>query len=133
MPSTRGKAGRPDGGPARRMRGAALALGVALAGAWGSGCTEDPGPLFGGDTDVRWPGATLCTEPRPEVCTREYRPVCGALRGGPRRTFANACAACSDGNVVSWTAGRCAEPRPAPGRTPRPPPESPPPAPSDGG
>jgi hypothetical protein len=42
---------------------------------------------------------------RPEVCTREYAPVCGISRGG-RRTFSNACVARSEGYRVVHR-GRC--------------------------
>lgn len=97
---------------------AALALGLAAVGL--ASCA-DPGPLFGDEPDTRWPGQTRCTEPRPQVCTYEHRPVCGRLEGGTFRTYSNACLACSSGNVTSWTAGRCAgsaAPPPPPERRP---------------
>jgi hypothetical protein len=56
--------------------GPAAVFGLALL----SACTvvvEEPGPLPG---------------PGPQICTREYEPVC-ARRGGERRTFANGCLA----------------------------------------
>jgi hypothetical protein len=34
----------------------------------------------------------FCQEPRPRMCTKEYRPVCGSNN----RTYPNKCSACSD-------------------------------------
>jgi len=48
-----------------------------------------------------------CADPRPQMCTREYRPACGLRRDGSRRTYGNACTACSDSDVVSQAAGAC--------------------------
>jgi hypothetical protein len=48
-----------------------------------------------------------CTDPRPQACTRDYRPVCGTRRDGTRQTFGNACGACADANVVSHVPGPC--------------------------
>ena len=60
-----------------------------------------------------------CAEPRPEVCTREYRPVC-ALRDTGKRCLAppcegatewvtrpNACDACTDPKVIGHRPGAC--------------------------
>src|SRR5262245_15964444 len=48
-----------------------------------------------------------CADPRPQMCTREYRPACGLQRDGSRKTYGNACTACSDPEVVSQAAGAC--------------------------
>lgn len=48
-----------------------------------------------------------CADPRPQMCTQEYRPACGSRRNGGRRTYANACSACSDLDVLSQAAGAC--------------------------
>ena len=48
-----------------------------------------------------------CADPRPQMCTRDYRPACGTRRDGTRRTYGNACTACSDAEVVSQAAGAC--------------------------
>jgi tetratricopeptide (TPR) repeat protein len=48
-----------------------------------------------------------CADPRPQTCTREYRPACGLHRDGSRKTYGNACSACSDPEVVSQAAGAC--------------------------
>jgi tetratricopeptide (TPR) repeat protein len=48
-----------------------------------------------------------CADPRPQMCTREYRPACGQRRDGSRKTYGNACTACSDPDVVTQAAGAC--------------------------
>ncbi len=59
-----------------------------------------------------------CTDPRPEICTQEYIPVCAAKDTSVRCvttpcpstekvTYGNACTACSDAKVVSHIAGAC--------------------------
>jgi tetratricopeptide (TPR) repeat protein len=48
-----------------------------------------------------------CADPRPQMCTREYRPACGLHRDGSRKTYGSACTACSDPEVVSQAAGAC--------------------------
>ena len=48
-----------------------------------------------------------CEEPRPEMCTQEYVPVCGKLIDGSLKTYSNGCSACSDKKVVGYTSGPC--------------------------
>jgi tetratricopeptide (TPR) repeat protein len=48
-----------------------------------------------------------CADPRPQMCTRDYRPACGQRRDGSRQTYGNACSACSDPLVVTQSAGAC--------------------------
>ena len=52
---------------------------------------------------------TSCTDPRPEVCTMEYAPVCARLESGGFRTYASGCSACADTAVVSYQDGPCEE------------------------
>jgi len=52
-------------------------------------------------------GLTLCQEPRPEICTQDYNPVCGKLTHGEKRTYPNACAACSESEVIGHRPGEC--------------------------
>lgn len=63
---------------------------------------------------------TACQEPRPEMCTREYRPVCAQRDTGIRCvttpcdstewvTLPSACTACSDADVLGHRPGECAE------------------------
>ncbi len=74
-------------------------------------------PLEGKDPSTD--GATTCTEPRPEMCTKDYRPVCATVDTGIRcitapcpsteqRTYGNACSACGDEKVISHVPGECA-------------------------
>jgi hypothetical protein len=54
-------------------------------------------------------GATTCTEPRSQACTRDYRPVCVALEDGSEKTYSNGCTACADTSVTAWVEGPCGE------------------------
>jgi hypothetical protein len=58
-------------------------------------CTTDSSPL------------ETCSEPRPEICTQQYDPVCGTLDDGSRKTYSTGCTACSDQKVVGWIPGEC--------------------------
>jgi hypothetical protein len=52
-----------------------------------------------------------CTEPRPEICTMDYTPVCGLQRvSGEEQwnTYSNACTACSDSTVIGYVKDACA-------------------------
>jgi hypothetical protein len=56
------------------------------------------------------PGALdliLCEEPRPQICTREYNPVCGTLQDGSTKTGSTGCTSCSDPDVVGYKTGAC--------------------------
>ncbi|MFV2005710.1 MAG: hypothetical protein ACC650_10910 [Gammaproteobacteria bacterium] len=60
--------------------------------------------------DMHEPGALdliLCEEPRPQICTREYDPVCATLGDSSTKTGATGCTACSDSNVVGYKMGEC--------------------------
>lgn len=52
-------------------------------------------------------GGTICSDPRPQLCTMQYDPVCATLADGSTATYANACGACSDAEVVSHLPGAC--------------------------
>ncbi len=52
-------------------------------------------------------GQVTCTMPRPQVCTKEFRPACGTRRDGTRQTYGNGCDACADANVASHVPGPC--------------------------
>lgn len=49
-----------------------------------------------------------CEDPRPQVCTLEYAPVCAFRGGGERREYSNGCSACADPEVSGYTDGACA-------------------------
>ena len=51
----------------------------------------------------------VCEEPRPQVCTMEYNPVCARLDDGSQQTYSNACGACADSRVVAWRERACDE------------------------
>ena len=53
------------------------------------------------------PDLVLCTEPRPEICTQDYTPVCGQHKDGSRTTYSNSCTACSNPDVVGSLPGAC--------------------------
>jgi len=52
---------------------------------------------------------TVCKEPRPQMCTREYRPACAKLEDGSMKTYSNGCTACTDSEVVGYYQGACEE------------------------
>ena len=63
------------------------------------------------DQNVQKPGGqgnfTFCRTPRPQFCTRDYRPVCGVTRSGKRITGSNACSACGIPGVIKHKPGAC--------------------------
>lgn len=52
---------------------------------------------------------TQCTEPRPQVCTMEYAPVCATLIAGGKKEYASGCNACADDAVAAYLPGPCPE------------------------
>jgi len=52
---------------------------------------------------------TVCPEERPMVCTMDYRPVCGLHNDNSTKTYSNACAACSNPEVISHGPQACTE------------------------
>jgi hypothetical protein len=49
----------------------------------------------------------ICKEPRPQMCSMIYSPVCGTAKDGSHKTYGNACSACATSAVVGYTAGAC--------------------------
>ena len=49
----------------------------------------------------------ICEEPRPQIFTREYNPVCATLKDGGARTGSTGCTSCSDSDVVGYKMGAC--------------------------
>ena len=71
-----------------------MLTGLALA-----GCNSSPpAPVVSG---------TPCTEPRPQVCTMEYAPVCATLVKGGTADYSSGCNACADDAVSSYEQGQC--------------------------
>ena len=48
-----------------------------------------------------------CLEPRPQMCTQEYVPVCASMKDGTTQTYPSGCAACSNANVVGYRPNQC--------------------------
>ncbi len=59
-----------------------------------------------------------CVEPRPKICTREYKPVCAIEEAGTscltapcatieKKTYATGCTACANPNIRAYTSGKC--------------------------
>lgn len=64
------------------------------------GCSGQPTPST---------SLALCSDPRPQVCTMEYAPVCAALTKGGTKEYASACNACASDEVTGWEQGPCPE------------------------
>jgi len=52
---------------------------------------------------------TQCADPRPQVCTMEYDPVCADLVAGGKQQYASGCNACADDAVSGYLKGECPE------------------------
>ncbi|MFQ3324039.1 MAG: hypothetical protein ACI90U_001864 [Pseudomonadales bacterium] len=66
----------------------------------------------------RDPRFTQCEDPRPEICTREYNPVCAIKAiavqcvttpcpSTEEITYATGCTACADSKVTEYKQGAC--------------------------
>lgn len=49
----------------------------------------------------------VCTDPRPQICTMDYKPVCATKSDGTRASYSNGCGACSDPEVQEYVQGEC--------------------------
>jgi hypothetical protein len=56
---------------------------------------------IGGDT------LEVCPEPRPELCTMNYLPVCAQRKDGAFKSYANGCTSCTDTEVIGYRDGEC--------------------------
>jgi len=64
--------------------------------------TADVPPAAAGEEFV------ACTDPRPQLCTMQYDPVCGRVGDGDDatwKTYASDCSACGDPAVSGYRAG----------------------------
>jgi hypothetical protein len=48
-----------------------------------------------------------CVDPRPQVCTMEYNPVCAVLGDSSNKQYSSPCNACADDAVKSYLPGAC--------------------------
>ncbi len=71
---------------------------VALFSALLMACSQSPETMLQADG--------LCQEPRPEVCTMQYDPVCAEV-AGELVEYGNACSACGDPAVSAYQIGAC--------------------------
>jgi len=58
-------------------------------------------------SNIKTPALTNCLDPRPQICTMEYRPVCAKLSDNSHKTYASACSACADTKVVGHIPQAC--------------------------
>ena len=72
----------------------------------GLGCAQDGAQPLATPTEAPAP-TTACSEPRPQICTMDYRPVCGQHDDGSTGTYSNGCGACSEPSVVGHSPGAC--------------------------
>ena len=86
---------------------AALML-AALAVSCAMPVPDDPAPVDG-EASGTVADDFVCSEPRPQVCTTIYAPVCAEHTDGDRETLASACNACADDTVSAYTKGPCEE------------------------
>ena len=49
----------------------------------------------------------ICSEPRPQICTQEYRIVCAQMQDGSFKEYSNGCTSCADPDVVGYCDGSC--------------------------
>lgn len=99
-------AGLPDAGPGPERPSRASAIGEACGGMMGLYCASETA-YCAYERDAMCGAADqtgICRE-RPQVCTREYRPVCGCNG----QTYPNACEAAAAGTSVSHE-GTCRKP-----------------------
>ncbi len=90
----------------RSALGACLVCCVAvLVTACGFGGRAEPAPIVGSSASQGTGNA--CGDPRPQVCTMEWAPVCANTLAGATKQYASACNACADDQVSGYQAGEC--------------------------
>ncbi|EED34448.1 hypothetical protein NOR51B_385 [Luminiphilus syltensis NOR5-1B] len=72
-----------------------------------AGCAATPDDSAVAELDD---GRVVCNEPRPQVCTMEYRPVCAELKAGGSKDYASGCNACADIAVIAHRPNACVVP-----------------------
>ncbi len=84
---------------------------VLLVWVMGAACAKAPGDTANTEPDAA-PSAPksefqVCQDPRPEMCTREYLPVCAHTMTGGLETRPNACVACADTKILGHRPEAC--------------------------
>lgn len=74
--------------------------------AFAFGCSQMPAKPANSNNPVVTIGKN-CPAERPAICTLDYTPVCGMTASGATMTYGNACSACGDAKVMSYSAGEC--------------------------
>ena len=75
-----------------------ISVAIVLALLWG--CTSP-------SQDPQGSSWSRCTDPRPQICTREYDPVCARRSDGSWHTLSTGCTACSDEEVEGFRREAC--------------------------
>jgi hypothetical protein len=70
-------------------------------------CSPLDDTMLDASSEIKIVTTIVCTDPRPEICTMEYRPVCASGLSGELTTFSSACSACSDQKVLHYKIGEC--------------------------
>ena len=81
-----------------------MVMTVLLAGFTALACTQSSAVE---ETVSSRPVLVACEEPRPQLCTMQYDPVCGHTASNQYQTYSNACSACSDASVSGHSPGAC--------------------------
>ena len=75
-----------------------------LAGFAVIGCAQTPPAQ---ESALAPPDLVACEDPRPQMCTAIYDPVCALTADKSDKTYASACMACGDANVSGHRPGAC--------------------------
>jgi len=72
------------------------------------GNPEDNGTAIKADeSNIGEDTLEVCPEPRPELCTMNYLPVCAQRKDGTFKSYANGCTSCTDTEVTGYRNGEC--------------------------